>query len=231
MAREMYLAGVDPEELKPTPHVEPPKTPKSRWQNYWYHYKWPTLAALFIIVSVAVLSFQMLTKDRYDYTLIVVTEKAMDTETLEDIAAVMEPYGKDLDDNGSVKMLVRNLAMQDVADRAELAAVFSGGDTLFFAFEPSCYRDQVLSIDTTEDYHFFTKLSVQADGISEDGRYWDWKNDLLATNAMKDVPSSLYFGVRTAEGMASGEKRQETNAACRELLEAYIQKQPADMTD
>ncbi len=224
MAREMYLAGVDPEELKPTPHEEPPKTPKSRWENYWYHYKWPTLAGLFIVVAVAFLAFQMLSKEKYDYTLVVVTEKALAADTLEDIAETMAPFGVDRNGDDEVNLQVRGLAMQDVGDRAELAALFSAGETMFFAFEPSCYQEQVLSIKTTDDYHFFSELSVRTDGVSEDGRYWDWKNDLLVTHAMREVPKSLYFGVRTAEGTAGGEKRQTESDACRALLEAYIQK-------
>ena len=39
MARDMYLVGVSEDELKPDPKPEGPKTPKGKWDNYWYHYK------------------------------------------------------------------------------------------------------------------------------------------------------------------------------------------------
>ena len=39
MAREWLLRGVDPEELKKE-EVVVDETPKSKWDNFWYHHKW-----------------------------------------------------------------------------------------------------------------------------------------------------------------------------------------------
>ena len=50
MARDMYLVGVSEDELKPDPKPEGPKTPKGKWDNYWYHYKWHTLGAIAVVV-------------------------------------------------------------------------------------------------------------------------------------------------------------------------------------
>ena len=51
MARDMYLVGVSEDELKPDPKPEGPKTPKGKWDNYWYHYKWHTLGAIAVVVG------------------------------------------------------------------------------------------------------------------------------------------------------------------------------------
>ena len=51
MAREMLLAGVDPEELKPTESPEPPQTPGDKLKNFWFYYKWWVLAiAAFVVI-------------------------------------------------------------------------------------------------------------------------------------------------------------------------------------
>lgn len=70
----MYLVGVDEEELKPDPKPEGPKTPKGKWENYWYHYKWHTIGALFIVVVLAITIGQMVNRDDPDYTIMLVTE-------------------------------------------------------------------------------------------------------------------------------------------------------------
>ena len=43
------------------------KTPfMTKLENFWYHYKWHTIAVIFIIVVIAVASTQMITKTSYD---------------------------------------------------------------------------------------------------------------------------------------------------------------------
>jgi len=43
------------------------RTPFLTWlENYWYHYKWHTVVAVFLVITVLVASTQMLTKTSYD---------------------------------------------------------------------------------------------------------------------------------------------------------------------
>ena len=58
MSREWVLAGVSEEELQPPPPPEQPKTPKGKWENYWYHYKWHTIGALAALVVVMMIVVQ-----------------------------------------------------------------------------------------------------------------------------------------------------------------------------
>jgi len=59
----MLLAGVDPEELKPESKSQGPRTPRSRWENFWYHYKWAFWGCLFGVVVLTVLVVQLVTRD------------------------------------------------------------------------------------------------------------------------------------------------------------------------
>ena len=113
MARDMYLVGVSEDELKPDPKPEGPKTPKGKWDNYWYHYKWHTLGAIAVVVVLAVLIVQMVTKNEPDYTLNIVTEKPLAQPVLNWLKAELEVYGQDLDGDGYVEVRIDNLYMSD----------------------------------------------------------------------------------------------------------------------
>lgn len=39
---------------------------KAKLENYWYHYKWHSIAAVFVIIAILVCSLQMCAKDSYD---------------------------------------------------------------------------------------------------------------------------------------------------------------------
>ena len=39
---------------------------KQRVENYWYHYKWHTLIALFIVITLSVCILQLCQKNSYD---------------------------------------------------------------------------------------------------------------------------------------------------------------------
>ena len=39
---------------------------KERIENFWYHYKWHSIVAVFVIIAILVCSLQMCSKDSYD---------------------------------------------------------------------------------------------------------------------------------------------------------------------
>ena len=214
MARERYLVGVKPEELLPPPPPEQPKTLQDKLKNFWYHYKWPTIAVAGFVLVVIFLSVQLMSRDKYDYTLIVVTEQPMQQTTLEEIDRAFSAFGSDRDGNGEVAIRVQNLAMNEGQGQAELSAYLSSGEAVFFAMESSYYTRQIVPQEN-DDYHFFTTL---ANGE----RYWDWRGDMLQTDSTVPVPSSMYFGVRSTEKGSTAERNAEEAAACKALLDAYI---------
>ena len=63
MAREWLLRGVKPEELQRTTAPEQPATPRGKWENYWYHYKWHTLGGVFLVAVLAVMLGHLLVRN------------------------------------------------------------------------------------------------------------------------------------------------------------------------
>lgn len=233
MARDMYLVGVDEEELKPDPKPEGPKTPKGKWENYWYHYKWHTLGALFVIVVLTVLIGQMVNRDDPDYTLMLATEYGVPDTAMQRFTAELEAVGRDLDEDGKVEVQVIAVAMgdgqTDVASAQRIMVHIAAGDVLFFAFEPA-YYEQYVTQNSTEDYHFLAPIDgVENADIFDDGRAWNWKNN---ARRMQDqllttyLPEDLYFGVRDAVGTTDNPDAIEMRDECLALLRAFITDPP-----
>ena len=230
MAREMYLVGVDESELQPPPKPEPPKGFKGKWANFWYHYKWVTLISLFAVVVLTVILVQMLTQEKEDYRLALVTEKVVPTTVLEELEAELAAYGKDLNGDGKVLVSVENLYIggQDqmaMANQQKFILYLSAGDPMFFAFDDYAFQNRVKSIESNEeeDVVFFDELPFASEDINTEENYWDWVNApfIQDEERKKLIPEHLYFGVRQAVGMAGGKDAVQAHDNCMELLQAF----------
>ena len=208
MARERYLIGVDPEELKAPP--PPPEKPAGWWENVWYHYKWHILIGGFVALLVVLGVVTLVTKDDPDYTVVLLTADPLTTDMVENLQNQLAAAGEDLDGDGKVEVLIENLAMeldysnQKIANDNTLMAHFAAGDVLLYAMEPDYYESKILS--QAGDYTFFTTLS-------SDEPYVRWHPDA------DGVAEELYIGVRNASGTA---ERNQTHEQCQQLLEQLL---------
>lgn len=235
MAREMLLAGVDPEELKPAPKIPPPTTPKGKWENFWYHYKWAFIGTIVGVIVFTVLMVQTFSRDPADYHVVLITQHAYMDNQLQAMEKALEAYGSDIDGDGKVEVLVQNCYMgkpgsqENMANSMTFQSHIAAGDVAMFVWEPKYYesfRDNVM--DSAEDeFQFLAKLPFQNEGVREDGILWDWKDHPCREDEnLKPLPESLYFGVRTPIGTA--EKSEEMQKQCMELLKNFAtQTKPA----
>lgn len=208
MARERYLIGVDPDELKAAP-PPPPEKPAGWWENLWYHYKWHLIVGGFVVLLVVLGVWQLVTKDDPDYNVVLLTSDPLTTEMVDNLEQILQKAGQDLDEDGKVEVLIENLALgisysnNKVANDNTLYAHLAAGDVLLFAMEPG-YEDRILSLSDT--YEFFTTLS--------DGEpYYHWRPDVSG------VSEELYIGVRNATGTAGG---NQTHDECQKLIETLM---------
>lgn len=230
MAREMLLAGVKPEELQPTPKAEPPKTPKGKWENFWYHYKWAFWGAVFGVVALTVVIVQACTVNKPDYNVVFVSETAYTDAMLAVLEERMADYGEDLDGDGETEVQIINVYMGrnpgDINNAQVLQAHLWTGDTMFFVFEPKQYDSLMTSLKNVSegDFQFLAMPAVPSDGLREDGA-WDWAGDpRRQEETLQLYPEHLYFGVRYTAGTA--EKSGELAAQCMKLLENLIADEP-----
>ena len=211
MAREMYLAGVSEEELQPTPKAQPPQTPKGKWENYWYHYKWATIGGVFAVVVVVFLIVQAATINRPDYQMLLVTEKAYLEQQLEPLEQALAKYGQDVDGDGEVEVQIINAYMgkknstEYYTNSQVLQAHLISGDLMLYVWEPAYYESfmEMISQSADEGYRFLASLPA-ADGMLDDNTAWNWADSARhkEVDSIGVLPENLYFGVRNAKGTA-----------------------------
>ena len=204
MAREMYLAGVSDEELRPDPKPQKPKGVKSRLQNFYYYYKWVILAVCVASLLLAVMIGQAVAHTDPDYTLLLVTEKAYSAETVAYFENALSACGSDLNHDGTVKVQITRCFLDNSADprllmanTQMLQARLAARDVLLFAFEPEKYawltaiNEQTVETATP----LFVPLGTDA-ASGEAVSYWNWEKGAHADALSAELPESLFFAVR-----------------------------------
>ncbi len=70
-------------------------------ENYWYHYKWHSIIALFLVVVILICSLQMCKKDDYDYEVLYAGPYNLNNkQTILDIEAAFADLGFDRTGDG-----------------------------------------------------------------------------------------------------------------------------------
>lgn len=230
MAREWLLRGVDPEELKPREKTQGPVTPKGKWENFWYHYKWVFWGCVFAAVVLTVLLVQLFTRNPADYEFLLMTEKTHVEEQITQLEQMLAAYGQDLDGDGEVEVSIQNCRIakdtnQQYNSGFQVAqAHLMAGDVLFFMWDEGAYKLFMEGLDNVleEGVTFLTPLPA-VEGVTEDGFLYDWSGDPRA-QTVPGLPSTLYFGVRDTHGTAGD--AQELHKESMALLEAFIKNAP-----
>ena len=95
--------------------VQAPSTPKEKIQNFWYHYKWHSVVALFVAIAVLVCSLQFCGRKKYDAYILyagskVVGRTAEDGDVAEIVTVIssLKKIAKDFDDNGEISINFTN---------------------------------------------------------------------------------------------------------------------------
>lgn len=90
----------------------------SKLDNFWYHYKWHTIVALFLIFTITICSLQMCTKTKYDvHILYSGSHEIKRTSTDGDIAeyatflSSFKRVANDYDNDGNVSLSLKDLFM------------------------------------------------------------------------------------------------------------------------
>ncbi len=107
----------------------PVKSAGKLWfENFWYHYKWHSIVAVFVIVAIVVVSLQMCTRTEYDVYIVY----AGDHEIKKTVSGTNSPYAEavksltrvaeDFDGDGEVNVNFLNLFVVNEEEREALLA-------------------------------------------------------------------------------------------------------------
>ncbi len=103
-------------------HTESSPASKGRFlswlDNFWYHYKWHSLIALFLVFTITVCSLQMCTKTEYDIYIVYAGQKQISRiaeggaySEYETVISSLNYTAKDFDENGKTNVSLLDLFM------------------------------------------------------------------------------------------------------------------------
>ena len=138
-------------------------TPRERVENFWYHYKWHTLIALFIIVTVTVCTLQFCEKNSYDVYVMYAGGGELDRKSddgdfpeYQKAVSSLAKYADDYDSDGSVSVALSSLY---VPSDAEIDAIVAAGESPNY---PLIYdNSKVLSDNMLHSDYFLCFLSEE----------------------------------------------------------------------
>ena len=200
MARERYLVGVDPEELKKRPAPQAPQTPQGKWENFWYHYKWLTIGVVIALIIGAFLLYHTLTRTEPDYFICMVTSSEVSIDSDARLEELLTPYATDRNGDGEVIVQIQCLNVGKQGERNDILTSNQQGvlghiaarDVDIWMVDPnsSFYLESLPSMADGDPDSWFYPLNEQGD------RFWDWTDaPLLKDEDLWSVPKTLYWGI------------------------------------
>ena len=138
------------------------------FENFWYHYKWHTIAIFFIIIVVTICTVQMCSKEEYDVHIIYAgsydvrgQDSENDISAYETVQKSLNEAVRDFDENGKVTSSLEALYMLSSQERKEmeeeLAEMKNNGQGSYelnytlLNENDSTFRDRI----TFSDYYVF----------------------------------------------------------------------------
>lgn len=214
MAREMYLVGVDEDELKPPEPPKQPKTPKGKWENFWYHYKWHTIAIAAAALVITVMVVQFVTQPRYDYQVILVTQKALAYGEDKVIADELAKYGRDVNGDGKILVNVDAIFMGgsdqiSIVNQQKLVTRLAAGDELFYIMDPKSYEEKIVNNLEAEGARLFRQAGSGGGGRQRKRPLLELEGQRSAEAraAAKRAGGSLFWGAGALRQRGQRKKR------------------------
>ncbi len=248
MAREWLLRGVDPEELK-RETIEIPETPRGKWENFWYHYKWTFWGGAFLVVVLGVILCQSLFRDDPDYRFLLLTKDSYYiSQQIDYLENMLAQYGEDLDGDGKVEVNIQNCQYDMDADLTHnsglqlVNAHLAAGDVLFFMCDKSTVKTFTGNVTSASNdgADFLSDIAVDSEGVLvdgdnpedeeypygqdklPDGKVYTWKNNPGLTEDVKAIfPENLYFMMRAPSGSAA--QATDLHSQSMALLQRFIE--------
>lgn len=145
--------------------VQTPSTAKEKVQNFWYHYKWHSVVALFLIVTILICSLQLCGRTKYDTYILYAGSKSIgrtaadgDVAEIATVISSLKRVSEDFDENGEVGVNFTNLyyLTADELGKTENvndALLTSDQKTLSSIMGHSEYYLMFISVGVYEQYH------------------------------------------------------------------------------
>ena len=195
---------------------------KERLENFWYHYKWHSIVAAFLIIAITVCTVQFCQRPDYDIYVMYAggTELKMNSENgdmpeYQKALSSLTRYADDYDGNGETRVTLLNLF---VPSEAEIEEIQSTGldvnysliyndsqtlnDNLVYGKYYLCFLSEYIFLkNSTSEAIPFEKISAYtADGVEYDyvGEYGIRLSSLAiySRDGIKNLPPNTVVCIR-----------------------------------
>ncbi len=190
-------AGEIPPEPKYSEVAIVPKTFGEKLKNFWFHYKVPTLIALFLCVTLAIGITQCVNKPKYDAKVVLYTESYYYSGQTLALAENLEKYFTDVDQNGEVAVQILDCSHDDSdtydmnysnAQATKLTSILSGDASVQLFIVDDKTRKHLDTVFDSVDNFFIEILPLP----KEMYKYFTLSNG--------DTHKPLYIGRRVVKG-------------------------------
>lgn len=186
-------------EEKPAPQLNSPFLTKA--ENYWYHYKWPTILGLFALIIVLVCTLQMCNKEHYDNHVMYAGPQSPSKVQLTAMQTTLNSLAKDQDKDGSTNVSLERywietkdvdglLAGNVFANWESVQNEIQAGEATVCFVSPEVFK-KLLSIQEKDDDGNVITLLVDLTGIyrNEDEAYFKMSDHRSAYGVyLKELP-------------------------------------------
>ena len=207
---------------------------KAWLENFWYHYKWHSIIALFLIFTISICTFQMCRKEEYDLYVLYggskyISRKVEDGNFCEydTITASFRQITKDYDENGAlnVSFLDKYLLSDDElkeADDVNLSYIYQNNeafrDLMFSSPYYICFLSDKLYLEYAETEGVFCPIAPYTGGFEldylDDGAVY-LHSDNLTFNTLPgicDLPENTVICLKSKTVISSFFSNKENEA-------------------
>ena len=110
---------------KPNEVAIVPTTPKEKWNNFWFQYKWWVVTAVVSVIVLAVLISQCASRVAPDLEIIYFSYTPVLDQQIAPVAEYFEEYAKDMNGDGEVNVQLVNCSVSETGDTQYKTSILS----------------------------------------------------------------------------------------------------------
>jgi len=208
-----------------------PETPKGKWENYWYHYKWHTIGIVLGVAFVAFFVYSMVTREKYDYRLMFISSKPVTEQTTKIIETELAKYAKDL--NGDKKSNVSVMPIELNSEENNINPQILQANTTKYMAELSTGEIMVFIVDKVNyDANIENEILCDRNGEKatkdtpiEQVAYPVKDTEIGKTLKENGLEDDYYICFRVFNGTKDdkNDKKAENNKQSHELINRYLE--------
>ena len=203
---------------KPSEVAIVPKTPKEKWDNFWFQYKWHVVAIVATAVVLAILIPQCATRTKYDLQAVYFTyTTALDAQT-EKVADYLKKYAEDTNGDGEINVQVVNVSFSKTTGDSQYRYTMLSKLQAMIAGD----ENAILYITDNDSYQYLNEISES--GALLEGEPFKFGDDFYTATETEEfgkLPEGLQISCRIISETTMENKKDAAKAyeSANKLLE------------